>query len=272
MPTAYARGGHYARSLLLTVLGEYVAPRQRPVWAGTLVAALGALGVQEKAARQALARSASGGWLLGERVGRRVRYTLRPATHERLAEGARRIYSFGAGRTAWDGQWLVLLVSIPEDQRHLRHRLRTGLAWAGFGSAGQGVWISPDTGREDEARQAVADLGPSVQSASFVGPHGKIGDEASLVARAWDVPGLARRYTEFVEDFEGRRPETGEEAFEAQTRLVHDWRRFPLLDPGLPEALLPGTWPGRRARELFAERHTAWAPSAQDWFAAADGR
>jgi len=147
------RGGDHARSLLLTVLGEYVAPREEPVWTGTLVAALAALGVQEKAARQALARSASDGWLTGERVGRRVRYSLSPPTQELLADGARRIYSFGAGRAEWDGQWLVLLVSVPEEQRHLRHRLRTGLAWAGFGSVGQGVWISPDAGREDEARR-----------------------------------------------------------------------------------------------------------------------
>ena len=34
-----------ARSLLLTVLGEFVRPRRGQVWTGTLVQALGALGV-----------------------------------------------------------------------------------------------------------------------------------------------------------------------------------------------------------------------------------
>jgi phenylacetic acid degradation operon negative regulatory protein len=46
-------------------------------------------------------------------------------------------------------------------------------------------------------------------------------------------------------------------------RLVQEWRRFPLLDPGLPRELLPPRWSGHRAAEVFRERHAAWAPRAQ---------
>jgi phenylacetic acid degradation operon negative regulatory protein len=264
------QNGDHARSLLLTVLGEYVAPRRQPVWTGTLVTGLGALGVREKAARQALARSASDGWLVSERVGRRVRLAVSPATVELLTEGAQRIYSFGSGRKEWDGRWLVLVTSVPEGQRHLRHRLRTGLSWAGFGPLGQGVWITPDAGRGEEARRLLEGLGPDVQAASFVGRHAALGDEAALVGRAWDLPELERRYQEFVAEFSRWRPRAGAEAFCAQTRLVHEWRRFPFLDPGLPDALLPRTWPGRRARELFERRHSEWASPAQDWFDATE--
>lgn len=260
------RTGDHARSLLLTVLGEYVAPREVPVWTGTLVAALGAVGVREKAARQALARSASDGWLVSERVGRRVRFSVSPPTRELLAVGAERIYSFGDGRTDWDGRWLVLVTSVPEEQRHLRHRLRTGLAWAGFGPIGQGVWVSPEAGRDAEAGRVLEALGPTVQAASFVGRHARLGDEASLVARAWNLPELERRYDTFLAEFSRLRTRDGAEAFRAQTRLVHEWRRFPFLDPGLPDALLPRTWPGRRARELFQRRHAEWAPAAEAWF------
>lgn len=267
--TGRGDGGH-ARSLLLTILGEYVAPREKGAWTGTLVAALGAVGVREKAARQAISRSTADGWLSGARTGRRVRLSPTPSTQEMLAEGARRIYSFGDGRTGWDGRWLVVIASVPEEQRHLRHRLRTGLAWAGFASLGPGVWITPDAGREDEARRVVEALGPAVQAASFVGRHAALGDEPSLVARAWDLPELERRYTRFVDDFEARRPAGTAETFEAQTRLVHEWRRFPFLDPGLPDVLLPQTWVGRRARDLFARRHAEWAPAAQEWFEAVD--
>ena len=52
-----------ARSMLLTVLGEYVLPRPDGVWQETLVTALGALGYKPHAARQAIARSVAGGWL-----------------------------------------------------------------------------------------------------------------------------------------------------------------------------------------------------------------
>lgn len=258
--------GPQARSLLLTVLGEYVVTRHQPVWTRTLVAALGALGVREKAARQALARSASDGWLVGERMGRRVRYDLSPTTRGLLDEGAQRIYSFGGGRREWDGRWLVLVTAVPETERNLRHRLRTGLAWAGFGSLSPGVWISPDATRDEEAAQLVDALGPSVQAVSFLGEHATVGDEASLVARAWDLPGLERRYSAFLSEFSTLRPDHPAATFCAQSRLVHEWRRFPFLDPGLPDSLLPATWPGGRARDLFEQRHSEWAPASRSWF------
>ena len=65
-------GAPAARSLLLTVLGEYLLPRGEPVWQETLVNALTALGYTSQAARQALARSAREGWLASERRGRRI--------------------------------------------------------------------------------------------------------------------------------------------------------------------------------------------------------
>src|ERR1700740_29090 len=83
------------RSLLLTVLGEYVLPRSGEVWQETLVAALAALGYTEQAARQALARSTRDGWLATERRGRRARMSLTESSRGLLASGAERIYSFG---------------------------------------------------------------------------------------------------------------------------------------------------------------------------------
>lgn len=267
MSSPNGRGnGAQARPLLLTVLGEFVLPRGVPVWTASLVEALGALGVREKSARQALLRSTADGWLVGERHGRRVRLELTPATRALLDDGARRIYSFGAGRDGWDGRWLVVVASVPEGQRHLRHRLRTGLAWAGFGPIGQGVWVCPDTDREEEARRIVDGLGPAVQATSFTGPHAGVGDEAALVARAWDLPELRRRYEGFLGEFAHAQPEGDQDVFAAQTRMVHEWRRFPLLDPGLPDSLLPDPWPGGPARALFHRRHDEWAPTARSWF------
>jgi phenylacetic acid degradation operon negative regulatory protein len=128
-----------ARSLLITVLGEFVLPRGRPVWTWVLVDTLAGFGVTEKPARQALARATAEGLLEPERVGRRTRWELTPAARRLLREGARRIYEFGRSERPWDGRWL-LLVSVPAAKRDLRHRLRTRLSWAGFGSPEAGVW------------------------------------------------------------------------------------------------------------------------------------
>ncbi|HJQ47808.1 MAG TPA: PaaX family transcriptional regulator C-terminal domain-containing protein [Amycolatopsis sp.] len=252
-----------ARSLLMTVLGEFVLPRGRPVWTSTLVEALGMLSVEEKSARQALARTAAEGWLLSERVGRRVRWSLTPPGRRLLTEGAERIYTFGRDHAGWDGRWLMLLVSVPETKRDLRHSLRTRLTWAGFGSPTAGAWISADTSRQDEADAIVRDLGLHRQAMSFVANYGRIGDEDAMVARAWDLTALEERYERFIGEFTGLRPAGGDEVLYAQTRLVHEWRRFPFLDPQLPVRLLPPNWSGVQAAELFHRKHAEWRPAAQ---------
>jgi phenylacetic acid degradation operon negative regulatory protein len=66
--------------------------------------------------------------------------------------------------------------------------------------------------------------------------------------------------------FRSVRPGNGPATFAAQTRLVHEWRHLPFLDPSLPDRLLPPDWPGRHAQTLFPERHTAWGPRARAWF------
>ena len=110
--------------------------------------------MEQKSARQALARTAAEGLLASDRSGRRVRWSLSASGRRLLTDGAARIYGFGTRSTAWDGRWLVLLVSVPESRRQLRHRLRTRLAWAGLGSPTPGVWVTPDPGEAGRGRAA----------------------------------------------------------------------------------------------------------------------
>ena len=257
-------GAASARSLLLTVLGEFVLPAGTPAWTGSLVAALAEVGVEEKAARQALSRTAAEEVIVAEREGRRVRWRLTAAGHTLLATGAERIYGFGRGLADWDGRWLVLAVSVPETHRQLRHQLRTRLTWAGLGSPMPGLWVSPDVQKEKEVAAVVEELG--VEAFSFTGPFGAVGDEPRVVRDAWALDDLEARYRTFLADVGAQRVRTPAEAFAAQVRLVQEWRRFPFLDPALPPRLLPGTWPGPAAAELFHRRHAEWhGPAQQHW-------
>ncbi|MEV7383896.1 PaaX family transcriptional regulator [Streptomyces lydicus] len=252
-----------ARSLLMTLLGEFVLPRDRPVWTSVLVEALSAFDVEEKSARQALARTAAEGWLVSERVGRRVRWSLTPPGRRLLTEGARRIYEFGSTESQWDGRWLVVLVSVPEAKRDLRRQVRTQLTWAGFGSPEAGVWVTPHTNREAEALSVLKDLGLASGAMSFTATYGVLGSESTMVDRAWDLSELEERYEAFIDEFTGPSPADRSAALLAQTRLVHEWRRFPFLDPQLPRDLLPANWSGAQAAELFHHKHAEWRPAAQ---------
>jgi phenylacetic acid degradation operon negative regulatory protein len=259
-----AVGAPAARSVLLTVLGEYVLPASGSAWQETLIGALGALGHKTHAARQALARSAAAGWLSTERHGRRSRVHLTPDTAAMLRSGAQRIYTFGEP-WEWDGRWLLVVLRVPEEHREVRHRVRTRLAWAGLGSLGGGLWITPHVERERELRDLAGGVAEVV---SFRARLGDLGDPARVVADAWDLDGVADAYRAFAARFGRMRPSGPEAVFRAQTLLVHEWRRFPFLDPDLPDELLPGRWPRRRAHELFADRHDRWHATAQAHFAA----
>jgi phenylacetic acid degradation operon negative regulatory protein len=253
-----------ARSLLLTLLGEFVLPQETPVWTSAIVEVLDSLNVEEKSARQALARTAADGWLTSERVGRSVRWSLTPPGRRLLTEGTERIYAFGASPPSWDGVWRILYVSVPESKRRLRHKLKTKLTWAGFGSPGPGMWISPSSAREAEAHAVIEGLGLDAGALSFTGRFAGVGDEHAMVRRAWDLDAVAARYDDFVAAFGGLHPASPDSIMLAQIRLVHEWRRFPFLDPRLPAELLPSGWIGARALDLFTARHAEWAAGAQD--------
>jgi phenylacetic acid degradation operon negative regulatory protein len=248
------------------MLGEFVLPREGQVWTATVVEALAALGVEEKAARQALARTAAEGVLEATRRGRRTLWSLTRHGSVLLEEGTGRIYGFMRSRRAWDGRWLVLTVSIPESQRQLRHRLRTQLTWLGLGSPVSGLWVGPSAEHADEVHRVLRDLDLEHQSFAWVGPATGIGEESRLVEDAWDLEDVEERYLGFLADFEHRRAETPADAFVAQVEMVQAWRRFPFLDPDLPGELLDHDWPGPRAAAMFHDRHDRWHRQAQqEW-------
>jgi phenylacetic acid degradation operon negative regulatory protein len=155
---------------------------------------------------------------------------------------------------------------VPENRRELRYRVKTQLAWAGFGSLGGGLWVTPHVGREPLASAAVAHADPGIQAMSFRAELGDLGDPARVIGEAWDLPALREQYEQFVDDFETLDPQDDAEAFAAQTNLVHAWRRFPFIDPDLPDELLDGDWPRRRAHDLFHDRHERWNRTAQEHF------
>jgi phenylacetic acid degradation operon negative regulatory protein len=257
-------GAPAARSLLLTILGEFVLPRAEAVWQETLVAALVSVGYSEQAARQALARSVRDGWLSTERLGRRARVSLSDRAAGFLATGASRIYSFGEPWD-WDERWLVLVLRVPEARREVRHQLRTRLAWAGLGSLGGGVWLTPHVSREAELSAVIAEE-PAAEATSFVASLGMLGRADDVVAAAWDLEAVREHYDAFIEDFAAIRPSGPEATFRMQTLLVHAWRKFPFLDPDLPAELLPAGWPRRRAYDLFSGRHERWRAAASEYF------
>jgi phenylacetic acid degradation operon negative regulatory protein len=259
----HAAGAPSARGLLFTLLGEFVLPGGGTAWTSAVLAAFARLGIEEKTTRQALMRTASSGWLDAEKAGRRTRWRLTASAQKMLTEGADRIYSFTGPGESWDGRWLLVYARIPERDRRARHVVRSRLSWAGFGSLGAGLWISPHPEREAEAIGVLREAGVAADAHVFVARRSGLADVQVMVATAWDLGAIEDQYEEFIEEFRAAAPA---DVLARQVELVNAWRRFPSIDPVLPRELLPARWSGLKAARLFADRHQRWSDAAkQEW-------
>lgn len=259
----HAAGAPSARGLLFTLLGEFVLPGGGTAWTSAVLASFARLGIEEKTTRQALMRTAASGWLDPEKVGRRTRWRLTASAQKMLTEGADRIYSFAGPGESWDGRWLLVYARIPESDRRARHVVQSRLTWAGFGSLGAGLWISPHPDREAEAIGVLREAGVAADAQVFVARRSGLADVQVMVGAAWDLGAIEDRYEEFIEEFRATAPA---DVLARQVEIVHAWRRFPSIDPVLPRELLPARWSGLKAARLFADRHQRWSGDAkQEW-------
>jgi phenylacetic acid degradation operon negative regulatory protein len=259
----HAAGAPSARGLLFTLLGEFVLTTDGTAWTSAVLAAFRRLGIEEKATRQALMRTAAAGWLEPEKLGRRTRWRLTASAWRMLSDGAERIYSFTGPAEHWDGRWLLVYARVPESDRRARHVVRSRLSWAGFGSLGAGLWISPHPDRGTEAVEVLRAAGLEGDAHVFEATRSGLGDVRVMVAAAWDLAAVEDQYEQFIEEF--RDPAPGD-VLARQVELVHAWRRFPSVDPALPRELLPARWSGLEAARLFADRHQRWSGDARlEW-------
>jgi len=256
-----------ARSLLLTLAGEMLSDRLDGAWTTALLRVLGGLGVEDHAGRQVLARSAAAGWLERERVGRAVRWRLADRGRELVAEGVRRSETYLAAEDEWDGNWLVLYVSVPQQQRTTRKRLYGGLDWLGMGNPTPGLWVSPHHERAPELRRLIADLGLVDTAVAVIGPTAGVGmTDAQLVERSWDLTELAAQYRRLLDqESAAEEPEDPDGVMLTYLDLLNLQQRFMRRDPQLPAALLP-EWVGRDGAALLRDRRRAWAKRAHARF------
>lgn len=258
--------------LAFTLFGEFLLHREAPVGTASLIELFRPLGLTPAATRTVLSRMARRGWLEAGRNGRRSHYAPTGRARKLLAEGAARIHAPPAA-APWDGLWYLLAYSIPESRRELRDRLRVRLQWLGFGQLGNGLWISPHPVR-GQVNELAAELGIADHLEIFRAQYQGYSSVGHLVSQAWDLDRIGERYAAFIErhaavpDGDGTSPA---DAYVRRFRLVHEYREFPLVDPGLPARLLPAHWKGGEAAELFRRRHARLRAPADAFVAAVAG-
>ena len=245
------------RSLVFDLFGDYLRYRGGDVRLRSLVALMDCFDIPESTVRVVAARMRKEGWLESRREGRETVYALTDASWKLLDEGRERIFRRAPG--PWDGQWHMVIYSVPEADRALREQLRKKLSWLGFGLLSASVWISPHD-RIAEVREYFADQSAARIDALHARSEGAAADR-DMAARSWGLAALNEEYTELLDRYRprlaGYRADglRGRDALVERMRLVHDYRLLPFRDPDLPPELLPEGWVGRVAHELFLEAH-----------------
>ena len=246
-----------ARSALFDIYGDHLLSRGEQAPVAALVKLVAPLQISAPAVRTAVSRMAGQGWLEPVKLPGGAGYRLTPRAVHRLKEAAERIYR--RDTPSWDGRWHVVVVERVAE-RAARDRLRSALRYLGYAGLGGSTWISPRASVELDALLAAEGLSADRFQAGYDG------DARVLASRAWDIDGLATGYREWLgraREIAGTRGGSGDEAvFAMRSELVHEWRKFLFVDPGLPAELLPASWPGKEAAELFHAEAERLLPAA----------
>lgn len=256
-----------SRSLIFDVYGAFVRDLDNWLAVADLVRLMAALDVDEQAVRSSVSRFSRKGLLVRNLRDGQVGYALSQRALEILAEGDLRIYDRLEPARVEDG-WALATFSIPEEVRAERHQLRTRLTWLGFGNLGAGLWIAPRR-MLVRAEAMVLELGLERYVDLFEAHYQAFDDVENLVARCWDLDRIREAYRDFLAGFEPvlkrwKNTEPSDapaEAFADYIVALHEWRKVPYLDPGLPPALLPDDWEGVPAAALFAELRDTLEPT-----------
>ncbi|WP_022885494.1 PaaX family transcriptional regulator [Glaciibacter superstes] len=260
-PSAAQRQQHY----ILTIFGLYSRLDGKALQISHLIALLHALGVEDASIRSSVSRLKRRGVLVSTRAGGSAAYRLSPELEAVFREGDARI--FAPRRATVADPWLLVSFSIPENERHLRHQLRTILTRLGCGQVSPGLWIATeqifaelDSALERDGLREYVDL--------FLAGHVARGSTAAAIRRWWDLDALDRLYRDFVERWSAvargmRDSPPDDEQFAAQIGLLTEWRRLPYLDPGIPLEHLSADWSGVTAEQLFLELFATLQPAAE---------
>src|SRR5258706_11048444 len=226
-------------SIVITVFGDAIVPRDGSVWLGTLLEFFKALDIDSGVVRTAMSRLAADGWLERSKVGRNSFYRLAKRGRQTFDAATKHIYD--PLPPGWTGRFELLLIGNSVDRDASREALKN----AGFGSPLPGVWVAPSGVPIPEEAATAIRLEVSAEDDSG----------RRLLSESWPLQRTADAYLKFMKTFEplrswiSRRERLSDiDAFTARILMIHYYRRGGLADSPVPPRLAPAHCPGRGRR------------------------
>jgi phenylacetic acid degradation operon negative regulatory protein len=271
------------QSLIITLFGIYRRTATTAIPVAALVDLLGDLGYDGPGVRSAVSRLKNKGVLKSESVAGVAAYNLAESVQATFDEGDQRIFAEDPQRRPND--WSLVLFSVPESKRSLRHQLRKHLRRLGFGTVASGVSIGAGQLLE-QARQRLSHHGLAEYVQFFRGEYFFDGDVRDQVSQWWDLDTIHLSMQRFLETYHNAfelwtqrleeptledgtdsAKERDRQAFQYYVPMLTIWRRLPYEDPNLPAEYLPADWKEPDARRAFVGTHQLIGPLASRYVA-----
>ncbi|SDB90794.1 phenylacetic acid degradation operon negative regulatory protein PaaX [Shouchella lonarensis] len=261
------------RALIFTIYGDYIRHYGNQIWIGSLIRLLQQFGHHEQAVRVAISRMVKQGWLKSNKDGTKSYYSLTSRGVARIDEAAKRIFKFE--QYQWDGKWRLFMHQIPTSARQVRETLKQELLWSGFGQFASGCFISPHC-LDEQVDALIEKYEVAHEVDYFEAVYKGTRTNEALVAQSWSLATINEKYTQFMDGYgvlfrqHEQALRTGKldaaACFVARTKLVHEYRKFLFIDPGLPQQLRPPRWQGHEAMQLFRRYYELLAVPASQFF------
>jgi phenylacetic acid degradation operon negative regulatory protein len=257
------------RSIVFDLFGDYVRYGSGgEIRLRALTSLLDSFGVGESTVRVVMNRLRREEWFDARREGRETVYALNDRSWRLLDEGRARIFERASG--PWDRRWSMVIYTVPESDRALREELRKELSWLGFGALAASTWVSPwdRLGAVEEHFGGSDVIRLDLLRCESTG----LAKDREMVARCWDLDALnadyeslLRTYRPRLADYRAGRLEP-RDALVERMRLTHDYRLFPFRTPDFPDELVPASWRGGEAHELFLTAHELLRERAEAYY------
>ena len=253
-----------------------VVAQRGEISSGELLEVIRKFGLSPDAIRAATNRMVRSGLLTKTGKGRgNVRYTVGPQGQEIVNQFIGKFVRYHMalmGHTTWDGKWLVVTFSVPEEHRDKRDNLRAQLTGLGFGLLSSSVWIAP-TDREAEVKAVLEELAlhehVALLHCESIWMPG-MENARDLVYWVWHLQDLEAHYGDVNQSLEhllASLKQIGHgEAVDVETLFFETMSLQGELmeivlneDPCLPLDLLPTEWVGKQTHELTHELGTTVA-------------
>jgi len=238
-------------SVVISIFGDLVQPRQRTISVQELLALTGRAGIEENAVRTALSRLAKEGWVERHKDGRHAFYGLSDSGKTSFLAATERIYSqsFHSQSPQWNLGYFNTPVTYSKDEIPL-----------GFTLSKHWQLINSE------------DVHHFADSNSMLFPTSAI--ETPHWAQENLLPeNLTQYYQDFLADItplakacdaiEFMSPLS---ALTTRFLLIHAWRRMVLRHPLMPQGLLPANWPGALCHDAICATYPLLVHRSEQWW------